>query len=275
MHAMFQEMLGQRAPRPYHVVVNGWYFYSINWCPPAAMLRNLPGMLWHLVRNPRAVAGFSRRPCDTASRSSSGSGARTCSLGIARRSARPKARVETLPVDELARPDRRAGRCSPASTSPRSRPWPARRTRWRSTSPGSTAGHLGRATGRQPPAAARRLRSSGRPRQRMRSARSTGGTRRSAAAKAPAPPTTDHDAAGAASAQAAEAAAFAASSPRHRAGCGRSGSCSPTAQHLVPMREEQRRADDRLAGHAAGGAAHRRGARRPRRASPSRTTSSS
>ena len=36
MHAMLPGDAGQRAPRPYHVIVNGWYFYSINSCPPAA-----------------------------------------------------------------------------------------------------------------------------------------------------------------------------------------------------------------------------------------------
>jgi pyruvate,water dikinase len=58
MHAFFFEQLGQRAPRPFHVVVNGWYFYSMNWAAPGAMLRNLPRLLWHLARNPRAVAGI-------------------------------------------------------------------------------------------------------------------------------------------------------------------------------------------------------------------------
>ena len=57
MHAFFLEQIGQGAPQPLHVVVNGWYFYSMNWAAPAAMLRNLPRMLWHLARNPRAVAG--------------------------------------------------------------------------------------------------------------------------------------------------------------------------------------------------------------------------
>ena len=57
MHARFQEMLGQRAPRPYHVIVNGWYFYSINFLTAAAMLRSLPGIISHAVREPRAVAG--------------------------------------------------------------------------------------------------------------------------------------------------------------------------------------------------------------------------
>ncbi len=58
MHDFFFERIGQRAPRPLHVVVNGWYFYSLNWMAPTALLRNLPRMLWHLVRNPRVIAGI-------------------------------------------------------------------------------------------------------------------------------------------------------------------------------------------------------------------------
>jgi rifampicin phosphotransferase len=58
MHAWFFAMIGQRAPRPHHVVVNGWYFYSLNWIGPAAILRNLPRLLWHLARHPRRVAGL-------------------------------------------------------------------------------------------------------------------------------------------------------------------------------------------------------------------------
>jgi rifampicin phosphotransferase len=58
MHAWFFEQLGQRAPEPLHVVVNGWYFYSLNWVGPAAIIRNLPRMLWHLARHPRRVAGI-------------------------------------------------------------------------------------------------------------------------------------------------------------------------------------------------------------------------
>jgi pyruvate,water dikinase len=58
MHAWFFEQIGQRAPRPHHVVVNGWYFYSLNWIGPAAILRNLPRMLWHLARHPRRLAGI-------------------------------------------------------------------------------------------------------------------------------------------------------------------------------------------------------------------------
>ena len=58
MHAWFFEQIGQRAPVPLHVVVNGWYFYSLNWAGPAAIIRNLPRMLWHLARHPRRVAGI-------------------------------------------------------------------------------------------------------------------------------------------------------------------------------------------------------------------------
>jgi pyruvate,water dikinase len=37
--------------------VNGWYFYSINFASGRAILRSLPGMVWHLIRTPRALAG--------------------------------------------------------------------------------------------------------------------------------------------------------------------------------------------------------------------------
>ncbi|HUF06134.1 MAG TPA: PEP/pyruvate-binding domain-containing protein [Candidatus Binatia bacterium] len=57
-HADYLKMIGQRVPRPYHVVVNGWYFYTLNWATPAAFARNLPNMLWHLIRSPRVIAGI-------------------------------------------------------------------------------------------------------------------------------------------------------------------------------------------------------------------------
>jgi phosphohistidine swiveling domain-containing protein len=58
MHAALRELIGQIAPRPYHVVVNGWYFYSINFISGGAFLRSLPGMLVGLVRHPRHIAGI-------------------------------------------------------------------------------------------------------------------------------------------------------------------------------------------------------------------------
>lgn len=57
LHAQLKEWIGQRAPRPHHVVVNGWYFYSLNWFSPASLGRSLPDILWHIVRSPRRVAG--------------------------------------------------------------------------------------------------------------------------------------------------------------------------------------------------------------------------
>ena len=58
LHALLEQLLGERDPRPYHVVVNGWYYYSLNWLSPSVLLRNLPRTLWHLIRSPRAVAGL-------------------------------------------------------------------------------------------------------------------------------------------------------------------------------------------------------------------------
>jgi pyruvate,water dikinase len=55
LHDRLEEWIGQHAPRPYHVVVNGWYFYSINFLSPAALVRSLPNILWHLVRSPRRM----------------------------------------------------------------------------------------------------------------------------------------------------------------------------------------------------------------------------
>ena len=58
MHEFFFEQLGQRINPPHHVIVNGWYFYSLNWASPGAFLRNAPRMLWHFARNPRLLAGI-------------------------------------------------------------------------------------------------------------------------------------------------------------------------------------------------------------------------
>jgi pyruvate,water dikinase len=58
MHAFYLKEIGLRIARPYHVIVNGWYFYTLNWATPAAFARNLPNMLWHFVRSPRALAGI-------------------------------------------------------------------------------------------------------------------------------------------------------------------------------------------------------------------------
>ncbi|MBI3745787.1 MAG: hypothetical protein HY264_04555 [Chloroflexi bacterium] len=58
LHAMLRTWIGQIAPRPFHVVVNGWYFYSINFLSPGAMARSFPTILRQLLREPRRVAGI-------------------------------------------------------------------------------------------------------------------------------------------------------------------------------------------------------------------------
>jgi phosphohistidine swiveling domain-containing protein len=56
-HARLLEEIGQRVPRPYHVVVNGWYFYTLNWMSVGALARSLPTILPRLLRQPRRLAG--------------------------------------------------------------------------------------------------------------------------------------------------------------------------------------------------------------------------
>ena len=58
MHDDYALLVGQRAPEPLHVVINGWYFYSLNFLPvsAAAMMRMLPGVLRRLPRQFRRVA---------------------------------------------------------------------------------------------------------------------------------------------------------------------------------------------------------------------------
>ena len=58
LHAQLQRWTGQGAPRPHHVVVNGWYFYSINWLSLGASIRNVPALAWHIIREPRRVAAM-------------------------------------------------------------------------------------------------------------------------------------------------------------------------------------------------------------------------
>jgi len=56
LHEILRKGIGQRAPRPHHVVVNGWYFYSLNWISPGSMARSLPDILWHVIRDPRRAS---------------------------------------------------------------------------------------------------------------------------------------------------------------------------------------------------------------------------
>jgi phosphohistidine swiveling domain-containing protein len=101
LHVLLEALLGERDPRPYHVVVNGWYFYSINWLSARVFARNLPRMLWRLIRTPRQVAGLfpatvrhSVPPLERAWREDLLPRYRAAV-------ATAEARVETLPVTEL------------------------------------------------------------------------------------------------------------------------------------------------------------------------------
>src|SRR5215212_8368620 len=58
LHQQLREWTGQGAPLPLHVVVNGWYFYSINWLSVVTTLRHLPSLIAHIIRAPRRVAGM-------------------------------------------------------------------------------------------------------------------------------------------------------------------------------------------------------------------------
>lgn len=57
LHAKLRAEIGQHAPLPHHVIVNGWYFYSLNWFSASSLARSLPSMLAHLLREPRKLAG--------------------------------------------------------------------------------------------------------------------------------------------------------------------------------------------------------------------------
>ncbi|HEY6958302.1 MAG TPA: PEP-utilizing enzyme [Candidatus Limnocylindria bacterium] len=58
MHAGYARLVGQPPPRPLHIVLNGWYYYSLAFLPasPAAIARMLPGALARMAREPRRVA---------------------------------------------------------------------------------------------------------------------------------------------------------------------------------------------------------------------------
>ena len=164
MHALFQEMLGQRAPRPYHVIVNGWYFYSINFLSGAAMLRSLPGIISHAVREPRAVAGV----FPATVRHSFPIMERAWRSDVQPRYralvAEDEARVETLPIDALPGLVDELGRC-------RRRVFHLHRGPDRGgvqdgDQPGPFLSGSSQANpGRQPPAAGRRHQASGRTQQ--------------------------------------------------------------------------------------------------------------
>jgi len=60
LHATHRAWVGQIAPRPFHVIVNGWYFYSLNFLPLSlrAVGRSLPHILSRVIRSPRRVSAM-------------------------------------------------------------------------------------------------------------------------------------------------------------------------------------------------------------------------
>ena len=59
MHRDYGELLGVKPPQPTHIVVNGWYFYGLNFMPakPAAMLAVMVRhILPRLLLRPRRTA---------------------------------------------------------------------------------------------------------------------------------------------------------------------------------------------------------------------------
>lgn len=58
MHQVYQQIMGAASSRPLHVIVNGWYYYSLNFIPgsPGAALRLLAHVIPRIVLTPRRVA---------------------------------------------------------------------------------------------------------------------------------------------------------------------------------------------------------------------------
>ncbi len=58
MHQNYARLVGQPAPRSLHILVNGWYYYSLGFLPASfgAIARMLPGLVVRLARDPRRVA---------------------------------------------------------------------------------------------------------------------------------------------------------------------------------------------------------------------------
>lgn len=60
VHRYLEDLVGQVAEEPHHVVVNGWYYYSLNWLPVpgVAFWRNFVSIVPQLPKKWRNVAGM-------------------------------------------------------------------------------------------------------------------------------------------------------------------------------------------------------------------------
>jgi rifampicin phosphotransferase len=101
LHGLLLKWLGQRAPRPHHVIVNGWYFYSLNWFSLSSMLRSLPSIIAHTVRDPRFAAGVAPPTVRFAIPAMERMWRDDVQPRYRAAVAAAEARVETAPVDDL------------------------------------------------------------------------------------------------------------------------------------------------------------------------------
>jgi rifampicin phosphotransferase len=100
-HVQLRAFLGQRSPRPHHVLVNGWYFYSLNWMSPGSMLRSLPDIIRHVVQDPRRSAGVFPPTVRHSVPLFERDWREDLQPRYRAAAARADARVESIPVDEL------------------------------------------------------------------------------------------------------------------------------------------------------------------------------
>ncbi len=58
LHERLHELIGQVAPEPHHVIINGWYYYSLNWLPVpgVAFTRNFFNILRRVWKDWRMAA---------------------------------------------------------------------------------------------------------------------------------------------------------------------------------------------------------------------------
>lgn len=103
LHEFIGDEVGQIAPEPLHVLVNGWYYYSMNWMPApgVALTRNLRQILPKLPKDWRKVAGMFPQTARFAYRVAEDEWRREILPLYRRRVAEAEQQVEAVQVDEL------------------------------------------------------------------------------------------------------------------------------------------------------------------------------
>lgn len=103
LHEWIGDQVGQIAPEPLHVMVNGWYYYSMNWMPApgVALTRNLFHILPKLHKNWRKVAAMFPQTARFGYQVFEDQWRRDLLPAYRDTVADAEQRVETVPVDEL------------------------------------------------------------------------------------------------------------------------------------------------------------------------------